>query len=119
MAGGAGGAAGGGVLTPLPAPGVYAKHNAMDVPAHGHAGRPLEHSVPRVLRIRGQEADAREYAARIDRVLAGGGADRPELATEPGGEPTPPPTAHPETASHGAPLPGAAQAGAEQQEEHA
>ncbi|MBO9554623.1 NADH-quinone oxidoreductase subunit J [Cellulomonas sp.] len=111
--------AAGGVLTPLPAPGVYAKHNAMDVPALGPDGRPLEHSVPRVLRIRGQEADAREYAARIDRVLAGGGADRPVLVTEPGGEPTPPPTAHPETASHGAPLPGAAQAGAEQQEEHA
>jgi len=52
-------------------------------------------------------------------VLAGGGADRPVLTTEPGGGPTPPPAARPESASHGAPLPGAAQAGAEQQEEHA
>ena len=60
------------VLTPLPAPGVYARHNAMDVPALGPDGRPLESSVPRVLRIRGQEADAQEFAARIDRVLAGG-----------------------------------------------
>lgn len=65
----------GGNLVPLPAPGVYARHNAMDVPALGPDGRPLEHSVPRVLRVRGQEADAREYAARIDRVLAGGWAN--------------------------------------------
>ncbi len=64
--------AAGAVLTPLPAPGVYARHNAMDVPALGPDGRPLDISVPRVLRIRGQEADADEFAARIDRVLAGG-----------------------------------------------
>ncbi|WP_051274896.1 NADH-quinone oxidoreductase subunit J [Cellulomonas sp. URHD0024] len=64
--------AAGATLTPLPAPGVYARHNAMDVPALGPDGRPLESSVPRVLRIRGQEADAEEFAARIDRVLAGG-----------------------------------------------
>jgi NADH-quinone oxidoreductase subunit J len=64
--------AAGAILTPLPAPGVYARHNAMDVPALGPDGRPLESSVPRVLRIRGQEADAQEFAARIDRVLAGG-----------------------------------------------
>ena len=64
--------AAGAILTPLPAPGVYARHNAMDVPALGPDGRPLDISVPRVLRIRGQEADAEEFAARIDRVLAGG-----------------------------------------------
>ena len=64
--------AAGAILTPLPAPGVYARHNAMDVPALGPDGRPLDSSVPRVLRIRGQEADAQEFAARIDRVLAGG-----------------------------------------------
>lgn len=66
--------AAGAVLTPLPAPGVYARHNAMDVPALGPDGQPLESSVPRVLRIRGQEADAEAFAARIDRVLAGGSA---------------------------------------------
>ncbi|WP_159807171.1 NADH-quinone oxidoreductase subunit J [Cellulomonas citrea] len=74
------------VLTPLPAPGVYARHNAMDVPALGPDGRPLEASVPRVIRVRGQEADAREYAARIDRVLAGGWAadsEPPPQASEP------------------------------------
>ncbi|WP_242636345.1 NADH-quinone oxidoreductase subunit J [Myceligenerans salitolerans] len=48
----------GGTLTPLPAPGVYAQTNAMDVPALGPDGRPLEHSVSRVLRIRGQEKAA-------------------------------------------------------------
>ncbi|AEI11264.1 NADH-quinone oxidoreductase subunit J [Cellulomonas gilvus] len=64
----------GGHLAPLPAPGVYAKHNAMDVPALDPYGQPIESSVPRVLRVRGQEADAAEYAARIDRVLAGGSA---------------------------------------------
>ena len=64
----------GGHPVSLPAPGVYARHNAMDVPALLPDGTPLESSVPRVLRVRGQEADAREYAARIDRVLAGGWA---------------------------------------------
>jgi NADH-quinone oxidoreductase subunit J len=113
--------ASGSVLTPLPAPGVYAKHNAMDVPALGPDGRPLEHSVPRVLRIRGQEADAREYAARIDRVLAGGGADRPVVTPRSSTvDGTPPPAAaEPGAGRHGAPVPGAAAAGAESQEEHA
>lgn len=74
-----------GHLAPLPAPGVYARHNAMDVPALDPEGRPIEESVPRVLRVRGQEADAAAYAARIERVLAGG---RAELV-----QPTPPPPA--------------------------
>ncbi|WP_448630270.1 NADH-quinone oxidoreductase subunit J [Cellulomonas soli] len=69
--------AAGAVLTPLPAPGVYARHNAMDVPALGPDGRPLPHSVPRVLRVRGQEADAAEFSARTARVLAGHAADDP------------------------------------------
>ena len=47
----------------------------MDVPALGPDGQPLEQSVPRVLRVRGQEADATEYAARVDRVLSGNWAD--------------------------------------------
>lgn len=75
--------AAGGVLTPLPAPGVYARHNAMDVPALGPDGRPLEHSVSRVLRVRGQEADAAEFSARTERVLAGRAAD--EALEPPGG----------------------------------
>ncbi|QAY64355.1 NADH-quinone oxidoreductase subunit J [Xylanimonas allomyrinae] len=51
------------VLTPLPAPGVYAQNNAMDTPALGPDGQPLEHSVPRVLRIRGQQRTATEVLA--------------------------------------------------------
>jgi NADH-quinone oxidoreductase subunit J len=58
-----------GRLTPLPAPGVYARHNAADVPALDAAGRPVQESVPRVLRIRGQErpvpdVDVREIVGR-------------------------------------------------------
>ncbi|MET4224147.1 NADH-quinone oxidoreductase subunit J [Oerskovia enterophila] len=53
----------GGLLTPLPAPGVYAQNNAMDTPALDPQGRPIEHSVSRILRIRGQERSA-------DRILA-------------------------------------------------
>ena len=45
------------VLTPMPAPGVYALHNAADVPALDPHGNPIDISVPRVLRIRGQEID--------------------------------------------------------------
>jgi NADH-quinone oxidoreductase subunit J len=55
---------GGGRLTPLAAPGVYARHNAMDVPALDPYGNPIEESVSRVLRIRGQEAAAEEFAMR-------------------------------------------------------
>jgi NADH-quinone oxidoreductase subunit J len=46
------------ILTPLPAPGVYARSNAMDTPALDADGAPVPHSVPRVLRIRGQERPA-------------------------------------------------------------
>jgi len=93
--------AAGGNLTPLPAPGVYARHNAMDVPALGPDGQPIEASVPRVLRIRGQEADAEEFAARTERVLAGASQVR-------GGRGTPPPQADPEGAPVNAPDLGAA-----------
>jgi len=53
------------VLTPLPAPGVYARSNAMDVPALGPDGRPLEQSVSRVLRIRGQERPVEDVHAHL------------------------------------------------------
>jgi NADH-quinone oxidoreductase subunit J len=41
-------------ITPPPAPGNYARHNAADVPALDAAGQPIEDSVPSVLRMRGQ-----------------------------------------------------------------
>lgn len=45
-------------LVPLPAPGVYAQRNAMDVPALDPNGQPIEASVSRILRLRGQDRDA-------------------------------------------------------------
>jgi NADH-quinone oxidoreductase subunit J len=41
-------------LTPPPAPGNYARHNAADVPALDASGRVIEDSVPSSLRMRGQ-----------------------------------------------------------------
>ena len=58
------------VLTPLPAPGVYAQNNAMDTPALGPDGQPLEHSVPRVLRIRGQQRTAAEVLGAEETLRA-------------------------------------------------
>jgi len=57
--------ASGGRLAPLAAPGVYAGSNALDTPALDPAGRPIEASVSRVLRIRGQRRSVGEVAARI------------------------------------------------------
>lgn len=50
-------------LTPLPAPGVYARSNAVDIPALDASGRPIEESVSRVLRIRGQERGIDDLAS--------------------------------------------------------
>lgn len=60
----------GGLLTSLPAPGVYAQNNAMDTPALDPQGRPIEHSVSRILRIRGQERSAGRILAKERAVLA-------------------------------------------------
>jgi NADH-quinone oxidoreductase subunit J len=43
----------GGIVTPMPAPGVYARHNAVDTPALLPDGSPSELSISRVLRARG------------------------------------------------------------------
>lgn len=74
-------AAGGEVsLTPLPAPGVFARHNAVDVPALDPHGEPIEASVSRVLRIRGQRRSADEYTPFTDRAQkAIGGDERYDL----------------------------------------
>jgi NADH-quinone oxidoreductase subunit J len=83
-------------LTPLPAPGVYAQNNAMDTPALGPDGRPLENSVPRVLRIRGQERSATAVLAAEETLVERRAArlsDRAELSTAAGtsGPPAPVP----------------------------
>ena len=44
-----------------PMPGVYARHNALDVPALDPEGKPIEASVSRVLKVRGQTQDGTEF----------------------------------------------------------
>ena len=55
---------------PLPTPGVYARRNAVDVPALLPDGSPAPTSVSETLRARGQVLDAREVAAPTARTLA-------------------------------------------------
>jgi NADH-quinone oxidoreductase subunit J len=69
------------ILTPLPAPGVYAQTDAMDAPALGPDGAPLPHSVPRVLRIRGQERSATAILA-AEETLVGPRVDRVGTSSE-------------------------------------
>ncbi len=59
----------GGRLTPLAAPGVYAQNNAMDTPALDPQGQPIEESVSRILRIRGQERSAGEILSAEREVI--------------------------------------------------
>ncbi len=55
---------------PLPAPGVFARHNAVDTPALLPDGTPSELSISRVLRARGTVQSAPALADQIDRVVA-------------------------------------------------
>ena len=56
-------------LGPLPAPGVYARHNAVDTPALLPDGTPAESSVSRVLAARGTVRSAPELADDIEDVV--------------------------------------------------
>ncbi|HWS57405.1 MAG TPA: NADH-quinone oxidoreductase subunit J [Actinotalea sp.] len=69
------------ILTPLPAPGVYARSNAMDTPALGPDGHPLAQSVPRVLRVRGQERAVDEVHADVEILGPPSGDDRRRTLT--------------------------------------
>jgi NADH-quinone oxidoreductase subunit J len=51
-------------VTPLPAPGVYARHNAVDIPGLLPDGTPAELSVNPTLRARGQMRDVSEKSLR-------------------------------------------------------
>ncbi|WP_457206094.1 NADH-quinone oxidoreductase subunit J [Nocardioides sp. P5_C9_2] len=65
-------------LGPLPSPGVYARHNAVDTPALLPDGTASEASISRVLAARGTVRSAPAFADDIDEVrrqLAGGRAD--------------------------------------------
>ncbi|MBC9733000.1 NADH-quinone oxidoreductase subunit J [Nocardioides marmotae] len=69
-------------LGPLPAPGVYARHNAVDTPALLPDGTPAESSVSRTLAARGTIRNAPDLADDIEdvqRALAGpdGGSGTP------------------------------------------
>jgi NADH-quinone oxidoreductase subunit J len=53
-------------ITPLPAPGTFARNNAVDIPALLPDGTPAEVSVNPTLRARGQDRDvSRESTARV------------------------------------------------------
>jgi NADH-quinone oxidoreductase subunit J len=55
----------GAIKAPLPAPGVFARHNAVDTPALLPDGTPSELSVSRVLVARGQDLSAVDRAGEI------------------------------------------------------
>ncbi|WP_240646170.1 NADH-quinone oxidoreductase subunit J [Georgenia sp. SYP-B2076] len=63
-------AAGRGRINQLPAPGVYARSNAADLPALSAAGEPIVSSVPRVLRIRGQERTIADVSPETVEAIA-------------------------------------------------
>jgi len=57
-------------LGPLPSPGVFARHNAVDTPALLPDGTPSEASVSRVLAARGNVRQAPELATDVEAVTA-------------------------------------------------
>jgi NADH-quinone oxidoreductase subunit J len=73
------------VRAPLPAPGVFARHNAVDTPALLPDGTASRLSVSRVLSARGQLRGSQGEAATVATIeagitdpLAAGGTDRPD-----------------------------------------
>ncbi len=56
---------------PLPAPGVYARHNAVDTPALLPDGTPAEASISRVLAARGTVRSAGHLAGDIEQLTRG------------------------------------------------
>jgi NADH-quinone oxidoreductase subunit J len=57
------------VKAPLPAPGVFARHNAVDIPALLPDGTPSELSVSRVLTARGQMRPTTEISGEVETVV--------------------------------------------------
>jgi NADH-quinone oxidoreductase subunit J len=57
------------VKAPLPAPGVFARHNAVDTPALLPDGSPSELSVSRVLTARGQMRPAAEISGDVGTIV--------------------------------------------------
>jgi NADH-quinone oxidoreductase subunit J len=52
-----------------PMPGVFARHNALDAPALDPEGKPIDHSVSRVLEIRHQTTDADDFRGRLENTM--------------------------------------------------
>lgn len=67
-------------LGPLPSPGVFARHNAVDTPALLPDGTPADASVSRVLAARGDVRSAPAFADQIDMLSSGHVADEPPAA---------------------------------------
>ncbi|WP_061961025.1 NADH-quinone oxidoreductase subunit J [Demequina flava] len=65
-----------------PMPGVYARHNALDVPALDPEGNPIEDSVSRVLEVRHQTQDGAEFRAQLEDT------DNPDHEARPHGAPS-------------------------------
>jgi NADH-quinone oxidoreductase subunit J len=57
------------VKASLPAPGVFARHNAVDIPALLPDGTPSELSVSRVLTARGQMRPTAEISGDVETVV--------------------------------------------------
>ena len=76
---------------PLPSPGVYARHNAVDTPALLPDGTAAESSVSRVLAARGTVRSAPALADDIDDVTAPDRPTRPTRCPRPPARPAPPP----------------------------
>ena len=57
------------IKAPLPAPGVFARHNAVDIPALLPDGTPSELSVSRVLTARGQMRPADELSTEVGTIV--------------------------------------------------
>jgi NADH-quinone oxidoreductase subunit J len=57
------------IKAPLPAPGVFARHNAVDIPALLPDGTPSELSVSRVLTARGQMRGPQELSGDVGTVV--------------------------------------------------
>ncbi len=68
-------------LGPLPPPGVFARHNAVDTPALLPDGTPAPDSVPSLLVARGTVRSAPELADDIQHIQAGT-EDRPDTLSE-------------------------------------
>ena len=65
-----------------PMPGMYARHNALNVPALDPEGKPIADSISRVLKAREQMSDGEEFRARLEQ------SSNPNHQARPSGAPS-------------------------------